>query len=352
MERRDLLGTLTAIGAVGIAGCSENATPGDGSVGDGNGGDGNGDDGNGGDGDTGGDGTSDGEESGADNDASLYIAKAVSTLNAVAIRLNKTKERLDTPEEIDLDDGKLLDGIEEARGQLDSATETATDVQTERIETLRNLATVLEEVTLVVSSIRDVDPQAIAEDAKTAVNDEDYETALSIIRDGQAKAETARDRTRTATNALRGVDPDRLAAVEGVEYEKVENAVTTTHEYAKAFVAVTDGYESTILGAQDLETGRDHIESKEWTQAKTEFGKANEHFAAATDTLEPATGDAPESIAGRIDTAVCQTTHLQAASKHFEQAAAAAEDGDIAESRDQRDEGEADYNKVDDCTSN
>lgn len=347
MERRDLLGTVAAISAVGIAGCSESATPGDGGT-DG-GGDGNSGGGNSG----GGDGTSDGGDgASADDDASLYIAQAVSTLNAVAIRLNKTKEKLDSPDEIDLDEEKLLDGIEEARGQLDSAAGTATDTQTDQIETLRNLATVLEEITLVVTTIRDVDPQAVAEDAKTAVNDEDYETALSIIRDGQEQAATARGRTRNATDALRGVDPDRLAEVDGVEYEKVEAAVTTTHGFATSFVAVTDGYESTILGAQDLEAGRDHIEAKEYSAAKTEFGKANEHFAAATDTLEPAAADAPESIAGRIDTAVCQTTHLQAASGHFEKAAAAAEDGDIAESRDQREKGETEYNKVNDCGSN
>jgi hypothetical protein len=360
MERRDLLGAVATLGSVAVAGCSETSTPGGGDP-SGGGGDesggsaGGGNDGDGGagsdDGGSGSDdgGNTDGDESGGSDDAELYIAQAVSTLNAVALRLNKVKDELDTPDEIDLDEQTLLDGIAEARGQLDSASETASDAQRAQIETLRHLATVLEEMTRVVGLVVDVDPDAAAADAKAAIDAEDYDQALSVVRDAKATATTVQERTTTAEDALEGVNPDRLAEVDGVEYAKVESAVTETAALADAFETLTVGYEASILGAQDLETGRTHSENERFDEARTAFANAKTHFGTAEETFSGSVEDAPDDIAARIEVATCQTTHLRKAAVAFEAAAEDADDGNLLDAKEHREDGEEHLATVDDC---
>jgi len=343
MERREFIGTVATVGTVAVAGCSDSANPGDGGGGDGGGNDGGGNDGSAG-------GEETGTTSGPD-EAALKIAQAVSTLNAVALRLNKAKENLDTPDEIELDGQTLLDGIAEARGQLDTASETASDEQTEQIATLRSLATVLENMTTVTVSIVETQPQALAERAQTEVSNENYDEALSLIREAKSTATSAQERTTTAEDELENVNADRLAAVDGVEYAKVENAVTTTATLVDAFEVVTVGYESVILGAKDLEAGRTHSENKEFGAAKEDFGKATEHFESADATLANASEDAPDDIAGRIEVANCQTTHLIAAADAFTKGAEDAENGNVVEARQHRDDGEAQLEKVNECAN-
>lgn len=348
-----MLGTIAALGAGAIAGCSSAPAPGDGSGSDGSGGDG-GDGGGGSDGgsdggdSSGGDGGSE-ETTSGENDAELYIAQAVSTLNAVALRLNKVEDQLDSPDEVDLDAETLLGGIEEARGKLDAASETASERQAKQIETLRNLATVLAEMTRTVDLLLSVDADAVAEDAKTALDEENYDAALSTVRDAKETASAAEERTTTAENALEGVDEDRLAAVDGVAYAKVESAVTQTASLVDALDALTSGYEATILGAQDLEAGRTRTENKEYEAAEERFAAAKAHFQAADDTLAAASEDAPDDLAARIDVAACQTTHLLKAAVAFEKGAADASDGNLVEARQHREDGEAQLAKVDEC---
>jgi len=340
MERREFIGTVATVGAVAAAGCSESADPADG----GGGSDGDGDDGGGGG----------GEETGttsSQDEAELRIAQAVSTLNAVALRLNEAKDDLESPEEIDLDAEKLLDGIADAREKLDAASETATDTQAKRIATLRSLATVLENMTAVTVTLIEAQPNAVAEDAQAAVSNDDFDEALAAVRDAKASATSAQEDTTAAEDALGDVNADRLAAVDGVEYAKVEAAVTTTATLVDAFEAVTVGYESIILGAKDLEAGRTHSERNEFGAAKEDFEKATEHFESADATLADAGTDAPEDIAARIEVANCQTTHLIAAADYFTQAAEDAEDGNVVDARQHREDGEAELEKADQCAN-
>jgi len=350
MERRDLLGALATVGGVAVAGCSNASSPGSGDGTSGN------DDStsDGGDGGSEESTSDDGAETTTDgqNDADRSIAQAVSTLNAVAIRLNKVKDDLDTPDEVDLDRETLLDGIEEARGNLDAASETATDEQAAQIETLRNLATVLEELTRVVGIVLTVDPDAVAEDAKAAVDAENYDEALSLVRDAKAKATTAQERTTTAEDALAGVDQERLAAVDGVEYAKVESAVSDTATLVDGFETLTVGYESTILGAQDLEAGRSHSEAEEFEAAKADFERARTHFETANGTFADSNADADGDLAARIEVASCQTTHLEQAAIAFEKGAEEANNGNVVEAKQHRQDGEDQLEQVDSCGEN
>lgn len=333
MKRRALIGSAATVGALAIAGCSSDpgSEPGDG--------------GGGGDGDGGGGG------SGSDGgDAELYVAQAVTKLNAVALRLTKEKEALDSDDEdVTLDQETLFGAIEEAREKLDAASKDATDTQTAQIETLRHLATVLENQVELLVLVEDVDTQVIADETQAAVEDRDYDTALSRVRDAQERAETAEEYATNAETALDGVDPDRLAAVDAVEYAKVEDGVTQTATLVDGFVVLTDSYEDAILGAQDLEAGRDDIDDEAFEAAEESFASANEHFLAADETLATADRDYDEDVEANLTVASCQFTHLIEASEAFEEAAAYGSDGEISKAEDRRQDGEDAYDEVSAC---
>jgi hypothetical protein len=361
MHRRDLLAAASAVGAVTIAGCASTPGGADGDDNDGGNdgsdGDGSGDDGSGGDGSSGGGGGGDGSgdgsdgDSGGDDDAALAIAQAVSDLNAVAIRLDKAREKLDTPEEIDVDVDVLLGAIEDARASLDAASETATDEQAAQIETLRHLATVLENQTRLVDLVREVRPEEVTSETKSAVDEREYDVALENVRDAKTLATEADGYAANAVEALDGVDPDRLAAVDGVEYERVESGVVDTTRVVDAFLALTTGYEFVILGAQDLETGREHSDREEYEAAEAAFADANAHFDDATTAFAADGGNPPARLATNLETAGCQNDHLIAASEAFADAAAHASDGDLATARERRSEGEDQYEQVSACGS-
>jgi hypothetical protein len=358
MERRHLLGALATVSAGAIAGCSSAPSTGNDDESDGNdtsgGGDGSGGDGGDDDG-SGGDGSSDdgGEETTSEGgDADLYVAQAVSTLNAVALRLNKLQDELESADDVEFDQQTLLDGIAEARGKLDAASESATETQAAQIEMLRNLATVLESLTQVVGIVLSVDPDAVVEATTDAIDAAEYDAALSRVRAAEAKASDAKTHMEDARTALEGVDADRLAAVDGVEYANVESAVTELASLVNTFQVLTVGYESNILGTQDLETGRSRSEEREFEAAESAFGDAKAHFETADGTLAGIAGDAPENIQGPAEVAVCRTTHLMQAATAFQDGAADAADGNLTAAKTHREAGEAQVQQAEDCRNN
>jgi len=359
MDRRHLLGTLATLGSGAVAGCSSAPNAGgDGGSGDGSdGGSGGNDGGDGSDGGGGGDDSSGGEDGGEGTttdggDADLYVAQAVSTLNAVALRLNKLQDELDSPDDVEFDQETLLEGIADARAKLDAASEIATDTQAAQIETLRSLATVLEETTRVVGIVLSVDTDAVVEDTATAVDAGNYDAALDRVRAAKAKASDATDRVERAETALAGVDADRLAAVDGVEYAKVERAVTELSSLVTAFHALTVGSEANVLGTQDLETGRSRSEAREFEAAEAAFGDARAHFETADVALAGVAGDAGESLTESVEVAACRTAHLLQAATAFRDGAADAADGNVSEAKTHRDEGETQLQQAEDCGSN
>jgi len=359
MDRRHLLGTLATLGTGAIAGCSSAPNPGsdDGSGDGSDDGSGGNDGGDGSDGGGGGDDSSGGEDGGEETtsdggDADLYVAQAVSTLNAVALRLNKLQDELDSPDDVEFDQETLLEGIADARGKLDAASETATDTQAARIETLRRLATVLAETTRVVGIVLSVDPDAVVEDTTAAVDAGNYDAALDRVRAAKAKASDAEERMERAETALAGVDADRLAAVDGVERAKVASAVTELSSLVTAFHALTVGYEASVLGTQNLEAGRSRSEAREFEAAEAAFADAKAHFETADDALAGIGEDAPENLTGPIAVAACRTTHFVQAATAFQAGAADAADGNLSAARTHRDEGETELQQAADCGRN
>ncbi|WP_435360032.1 hypothetical protein [Haloarchaeobius sp. DFWS5] len=351
MKRRDYL-RVALVGSVGaLAGCQETPTgdgPDDGSGGSDGGGSGGSNAGN-----DGGDSTAEGEEKATESGAAQadsHIKEAVGSLNRVGYKLSETEEQLQNdPTAVEYDVEATLAVVESARSELDAAAGTATADQKKDIETLRNLATVMDSLARVLGTFQDADPAARLDEIQTTVKAEQYGEALTMVRDAKSTVAEAEARVTTATEAANAMDKDRLAALDAVEYERIEGPLSSLSVSVDSFLGLATGYEAVLLGREDLVAANDHIDAREGDQAKAAIGKAKAHFTTANSEFDAIPADAPTEVTKHLDRAHCQTDHLVAASDHFEQAATAYDEGNPLEAKQERDAGEAELDKVNDC---
>lgn len=344
MDRRVFIRALAAAGAAAVAGCSE--APGTGGGTDDGGGSGAGGGGGGGSGDDGGsgDGGSAGGETGE------HLRAAVGMLNRVGYRLSQLESQLEAdPSAVELDTEETLAAIEEARTDLDAAAEGASAEQQATIGTLRSLATVLEATTRLVDLLAGVDVEARLEAVQSAIEADEYDAALSGVREAKSTAEEADGYVTTAEEAAAELDPDRLAAVDAVSYEELEPPLTAASRLVDGLLALTRGYESVLLGREDLVTAQAALDEQRYDDAEAALADAEERFGAADESFASVESDAPDTVATHLSRARCQSGHLVAATEHLQRALAAARDGDAATAREQRDAADADLQRVDEC---
>lgn len=109
-------------------------------------------------------------------------------------------------------------------------------------------------------------------------------------------------------------------------------------ERSDSLVALSGGYGTLLDGMGDLQTGQTQFENEEYAAAEESFAAAGTSFADADETFD--TKPAPEGeFDGRFETARCRSGHLVDASGSLEEAAAAADGGDLVRARSKAEEG-------------
>jgi|GEM_PF-2340704 len=109
-------------------------------------------------------------------------------------------------------------------------------------------------------------------------------------------------------------------------------------ERSDSLVALSGGYATLLDGMGDLKTGQTQFENEEYAAAEESFAAAGTSFADADETFD--TKPSPEGeFDGRFETARCRSGHLVDASASLEEAAAAADNGDLLTARSKAEEG-------------
>lgn len=353
MHRRVFIRAVAVAGTTAVAGCSQ-APGGGGSDADDGGGGGSTDDGGSGGSDGGGGGSTDDGGSGGDGGSSgdetgEHIRAAVGMLNRVGYRLAERQSQMEEdPTAVELDTEETLAAIDSARSDLDAAAETASADQQATIESLRGLATVLESMTELVDLLGTVDIDARLDEVQTAVQNGDYDAALSAVREAEALAQEADGHVTAAEEASDTMDPDRLAGVEAVSYEELEPSLNAASTLVDGLLAMTRGYEAILLGRDDLAVAQEELDNEEYDAAEAALVDAEEQFVAADEQFT-SIEEVPASLVEHVERSRCQSEHLVAATEHLQQALSAARDGDVGTARDQRDAAQADLRRVDEC---
>ncbi|WP_435334459.1 hypothetical protein [Haloarchaeobius sp. TZWWS8] len=335
MKRRDYLRTFAVGAAASVAGCQDAPGTAAGGSSGGNSAD------------------SDGANQGTDTPeerAENHVKEAVSALNKVGFKLSETEQSLEEdPASVEFDVERTLEVVSLARTELDAASETATAEQQKDIETLRHLATVMESMAHIVSTFQGENPNAHLEEIQSTVEAENYEKALTMVRDAKSQVAAADEHVTAANEAAEAIDPARLEAVDAVEFGRVEPALTKLTALVNGFLKLATGYEEILLGREHLVAAKDHLEAREYDEANAAISDAKARFTAADEQFSGIPDDAPDDVSAHLDRSRCQTDHLIAAADHFEKATEAADDGNLLEADEQKQAGEAELQKVNEC---
>ena len=166
--------------------------------------------------------------------------------------------------------------IESARVELDAASEVATDSQQRRIETLRQWAKLMEQMTASVDAFADA-----AQDWSTAATyaqSERYDDATDSYEQVQTHIGTAQDRlseARATYNNLAAENLDEIdVAATRSDLDALEGAYTGVDQGADAAIRYVDG-------ARWYQRGVESYNNEEYSEATSEFGRAADEFDAA-----------------------------------------------------------------------
>ncbi|WP_439028108.1 hypothetical protein [Haloarchaeobius sp. DT45] len=354
MNRRSYLRSLAVTATVtAVAGCSETDIS-DGTTG----GDGGSDDGSsdsGGGGESGGDGgesdkTTETATETPEERAEGHIKEAVGSLNKVGFVLQELESQIqEDPASIEFDIEATRSVVESARAELDAAAEVATAEQQQDIEALRHLATIVASLTNAVEALKSTNPNTRLEEIQTVITNENYGEALEMLRESKATMQETATHIDEGLAAADAADAERLKALNAVELKQVRPPLEAMRRILAGFTKLATGFEEMLLGREDLAAARTHLENQEVDAATADIEKAKTHFTASQTTFDSVSADAPDDVSTHLDSARCQADHLVKATEHFEKAADAYGDGDPLTAKQEKDAGEAELQKVNDC---
>ncbi|AGB33476.1 hypothetical protein C488_18013 [Natrinema pellirubrum DSM 15624] len=301
------------------------------------------------------------EGSSDEADAEVEDRTGQRALDRAAGQLNKAAQRLDEvdgledPENVEFDPGEPLHHISLAEEYLETAAAELSDDRSADLETLRSYAAVIEGLVSVTVIVTDDTIEDDIDEVTAAVEaNGDIEGANQTVDDRHRTVVSAADRHAQVRETLQSIDGERLTAIAGTDISDLEEGATTLGDVVTSLETLTGAYDSMLdleTGYGALEDGRTQLDNEQFGAARESFETAEGTFGDALQRLEDGTEDAPDGLGEYFETARCQNEHLAAASGHFADAAAAAEDGRYRTARRKRTEGEAALDDVGDCTN-
>jgi len=317
MDRRRFISTLAATGAsASLAGCSNPLS--DGST----------------------------PERDPENAVMDELYTAAGELNTAALALGTVSADIDAPEDVEFDESGTRDRIETARSAIENAAEAddANSFETE-IEQARSYADAIEAMVDAFVALLD------GATALSGLDDEFDPDALGDVRtaldESREPLETAVSESDAASAAIESTDETVLNDLDA-EMERVADAVDELVRVSETLSELSGGYATLVDGIDDLKTGQQQLENREFTAAEQSFAAAGTSFESADATFDAER--APESeFDGRFETAQCRSGHLVDAAGSFEEATAAADSGDLATAQRKREEGEQQVEDAQNC---
>ncbi len=238
--------------------------------------------------------------------------------------------------------GDVEDALAESRDPLEAAV-SESDAASTAIENADEA--VLNELDAEVERVAD----AVAELSGFAVGLDSLRQGYQQLVDGVGDITTAQDgfdeenydESGTAFENARSHFGDAQSTFEsGSEAapDQLDDRFGRALERSDSLVALSGGYATLLDGMSDLETGQKKFEKEEYAAAEESFAAAGTSFEDADATFD--TKPAPEGeFDGRFETARCRSGHLVDASGSLEEAAAAADSGNLVRARSKAEEG-------------
>lgn len=234
----------------------------------------------------------------------------------------------------------IQSSLDEASADATTADQTfasgqglAENIFGEELSTGRSRASALDSLAVGYGHL--LDGRNFLEDGESAFLDENYGTA------GQAFDNADQAGSQAETTFTEGDEADD------------ENLFT--QEFDRAFRrasvlrSLSQGYTLVVQSREQAEAGRDELDNENFDAAAEQFQTAASTLDDAEQSFTEAQADASAQFGSLADRALCQVGHLQAAMDHFVAAAQAGSERDQSTLRSERNAGETDLDRVDDC---
>lgn len=281
------------------------------------------------------------EREAADRTGERALDRAVGELNRAALALDEDLGDVGDPDESSFDADEPRDLIASALDHLETAEDALADDRAPDVDELRAYADVLDRLVDVAVVITD---DGLADDIETVsatIEDEgDTETAIETVDERNETLAEAREWLDGADADLDGLDADRLEELSIAELADVAAGVDRLDEVLAAMQALGSGYESLLEGQIAIDGGKAAFDAENYEAAAEEFATAAESFESSTDTFDDGHEGAPDGLASQFETARCQSDALETAAEHFEAAANAAVEHDVATAERRLEDGE------------
>jgi len=299
------------------------------------------------------------------------IRSAVGTLNRAGLSLGGIDEDLEDPNAVEYDPERPRERIATAYDRLEAAEELGD--RPEDVETLREFADVLERTIDAVVSLIAADLDGEFETAETHFENEEYDAAQTIVRDRNENVTNDQDRLDPAGETLETIDHDRLADLNAIDVDPLEDGVATLDHLLSGLGALTGSFDRMIDGSRHLDDGREAFEegldlTDEADEATTpgeadqlledaddafedaleSFQNGETAFADSSSTLETLE-DPPTALDEQFETTACRSGNLEAAAGEFVRGAEAALEDDIETARDHEGDGIDLIERAEDC---
>jgi uncharacterized phage infection (PIP) family protein YhgE len=162
---------------------------------------------------------------------------------------------------------------------------------------------------------------------------EEYEQASTTFADASSSFEAANG---------------TFEAADGASSERIQERLTRGVERSGSLHALSGGYATLVDGMTDLETGQEQFENEQYERAAALFDSAGTSFEQADQRF--ATEPAPEDeFDERFERARCRSGHLVEGAQHLEDAADAADSGNLVRAKEQAEQGEQEVEDAKNC---
>ncbi|MHC3438585.1 hypothetical protein ACYJ1Y_10900 [Natrialbaceae archaeon A-gly3] len=274
------------------------------------------------------------------------IRGAVGALNRAGLSLHGVSEDLQEPNTVEYDPQRPRERIETAYDHLEAAEETGDRL--EDIETLNEFADILERTIDVTVSLTDVDHEAEHEKAETALEEERYDDARSIVGHRNSVVTNDRERLAPAQETLAIIDRARFEDLNVIDVEQIDTGIDELDSILEGLDALTESFGLLINGSERLEDGRALFDDNDFETARVEFEDAEDDFADSSTTLE-AVDNPPDTLTDEFETTACRSGHLEAAASELVAATDAALEGDVFVAEDHKEEAERLIENAENC---
>ena len=218
--------------------------------------------------------------------------------------------------------------IDEARADLSTAREGATDEQLETIDALEDVADFLSEFVDVFADLGNAMDEF--ELWSQYIENERWDDAANAAERADAHNQSAIENATVARSSFESIDTTALDDFDEIDRVEIEVSLDEIDAHLDVFDALLTGSEWMARGMKPSMAGANELDQEQYATAAIEFRTASDRFDRAYYTFVEAEKDAPADLQSDVIEMTCEMKSLRDMAHYYALGSEAMADGDRA----------------------